>query len=441
LRTDCGQPESTPPGLVSLSFLSSPIVGPPHLHQHTPAASYFIGDTSPSTDPARYLCSITNLYEWYCAHGGIINNSNTTRNKSSAAQGKSKKAPSSNKKLSPPPLVVNTHGWVKGFGFDLLVDTLRTLSPTHYVHILSSNPRRNLPHGVFWAVPPPPLAGEDISSINGTGSSQQQQQQQMMPVMFDLPAIDPPFNANGGAGGGPRGGRETTAGSGHESEANTTPIGPQGTSRRPAAKAAPPAAVEQRALHWVSFAQRCIKAHSLSDTSPPAAAAAAALTEKSDMFINSCAEEVGDQLASAIPYVISLSDVYIRVIHTSILPEQLAYALNGAIVGLCGKQHQGTGSGVGSNYGSYDSLAPCLGLGLVRTADGSSGKLYILTPLSLEELENVETIEIGRLELPPALLQTGKFLSPYLALHSLSTAGTGAGAIKSRNNLMRSGQR
>jgi polynucleotide 5'-hydroxyl-kinase GRC3/NOL9 len=320
---------------------------------------------------------------------------------------------------------------VKGFGFDLIVDTLRMLIPTHYVHILHSNPRRNLPHGVFWAVPAPPLpGGEGNDNIINAGNIEQ-----MMPVMFDLPAIEPPLVDNGGAGGS-RGAREATAGagSGHESEAATTPAGGQQSNSFKRGPPPPPAAVEQRALHWIAFSQRCIAAHSQADSSPEATTA--------KTISSTTTEDVGDQLAAATPYVISLSDVYVRVIHTSVLPDQLAYALNGAIVGLCGKQHQcGGGNGGGGGGGGSGSLAPCLGLGLVRTADGASGKLYILTPLSLEELENVELIEIGRLELPPTLLQTGKFLSPYLALHSLSTAGTGAGVIKSRNNLLRSSQR
>jgi polynucleotide 5'-hydroxyl-kinase GRC3/NOL9 len=183
----------------------------------TPAASYFIGDTSPSTDPARYLCSITNLYEWYCTHGSTIGN--TTATKATTLTTKSKKGSSSSAKKSqlapsPPPLIVNTHGWVKGFGFDLIVDTLRMLSPTHYVHILHSNPRRNLPQGVFWAVPPPPPP-PIVDGGEGQGASQQQ----IMPVMFDVPALDPP--TIGSIGSTLQRGRETAAGpsgSGHESD-------------------------------------------------------------------------------------------------------------------------------------------------------------------------------------------------------------------------------
>ena len=49
-------------------------------------------------------------------------------------------------------------------------------------------------------------------------------------------------------------------------------------------------------------------------------------------------------------------------------------------------------------------------------------------------------MQVGRLDLPPELLQSGEIVCPYLSSWSLSTVGTGAGAIKSRNNLQRAAQ-
>jgi polynucleotide 5'-hydroxyl-kinase GRC3/NOL9 len=108
--------------------------------------------------------------------------------------------------------------------------------------------------------------------------------------------------------------------------------------------------------------------------------------------------------------------------------------------GLCGAV-------VGLSAPASPSFLPappvCRGLGIVRgvtlPAEGPS-KLHVLTPLSSEELEGVDILQVGRLELPKELLQTGRFMSPYLALFSLSASGTGAGAVRSRNNLMRAGQ-
>lgn len=83
---------------------------------------------------------------------------------------------------------------------------------------------------------------------------------------------------------------------------------------------------------------------------------------------------------------------------------------------------------------------PCLGLGIVRAADARRRRLLILTAVPEAELDSVAVLQLGRLELPASLLQTGAHLSPYLCLHSLSSMGTGAGAIKSRNNLARQSQ-
>lgn len=48
--------------------------------------------------------------------------------------------------------------------------------------------------------------------------------------------------------------------------------------------------------------------------------------------------------------------------------------------------------------------------------------------------------QVGRLELPPALLQAPGLQSPYLSLFSLTADGSGARIMKSRGNLQRQGQ-
>lgn len=44
---------------------------------------------------------------------------------------------------------------------------------------------------------------------------------------------------------------------------------------------------------------------------------------------------------------------------------------------------------------------------------------------------------MGRLEFPAELQASRSVISPYLSNWSISTAGTGAGATKSRRNLLR----
>ena len=69
LEADCGQPEFTPPGMVSLVFVDGPTTGPSFMHPRRPAKAFFLGDTSQKADPMLYVNSIVALLGWYHAHG------------------------------------------------------------------------------------------------------------------------------------------------------------------------------------------------------------------------------------------------------------------------------------------------------------------------------------------------------------------------------------
>jgi polynucleotide 5'-hydroxyl-kinase GRC3/NOL9 len=94
LDIDPGQPEFTPSGTISLSHLTAPILGPPFTHAITPTRWHHIGYTSPREDPAHYIISIIDLLSSY-------------RQSHSSA-----------------PLLINTMGWTKGLGLELLQDIL-----------------------------------------------------------------------------------------------------------------------------------------------------------------------------------------------------------------------------------------------------------------------------------------------------------------------------
>ena len=68
---------------------------------------------SPQHDPQLYLSAVQALYGSYWGWAAA-----------EAAAGRGW-----------PPLVVNTHGWVKGLGFDLLTQLLRLVAPTHAVQV------------------------------------------------------------------------------------------------------------------------------------------------------------------------------------------------------------------------------------------------------------------------------------------------------------------
>ncbi|KAI9144476.1 hypothetical protein BKA69DRAFT_1122321 [Paraphysoderma sedebokerense] len=117
LECDVGQSEFTSPGLVSLNIVSTPLLGPPYTHQHQPYRTAFIGSTSPKNDPDYYISCISSLLK---AYQGLI--PTTWESEGTLI-----------------PLVINTQGWIKGMGEDLLVNILQLSRPTHVYHILPSN--------------------------------------------------------------------------------------------------------------------------------------------------------------------------------------------------------------------------------------------------------------------------------------------------------------
>ncbi|GAY38961.1 hypothetical protein CUMW_040710 [Citrus unshiu] len=131
LDTDVGQPEFTAPGFLSLTVVDTltPDLTIPCLK--TPKRCYFFGDVSSKRDPTAYLKYITTLYDYYRKEYYMFNESESP--------GRTEL-----------PLIVNTPGWVKGIGYDILVDMLKYITPTHVVKINISFEKKNLPAGAFW---------------------------------------------------------------------------------------------------------------------------------------------------------------------------------------------------------------------------------------------------------------------------------------------------
>ncbi|KAL3852579.1 hypothetical protein ACJMK2_016199 [Sinanodonta woodiana] len=113
LECDLGQTEFTPPGCVSLHVLTKPIFGPPFSHQKQAVSCCFHGDLSPSSNPDWYLRCIWQVLQYYQQMADCV------------------------------PLIVNTMGWVKGLGLQLLLDILRMLQPTLVIQLDRQNQTQN----------------------------------------------------------------------------------------------------------------------------------------------------------------------------------------------------------------------------------------------------------------------------------------------------------
>ncbi|XP_034029316.1 polynucleotide 5'-hydroxyl-kinase NOL9 [Thalassophryne amazonica] len=104
LEGDLGQTEFTPSGCLSSLTVTEPLLGPPFTHQRTPEHMIYYGQTSCESDLDRYLESLKFLW----------------RRRSQSRE---------------TPVIINTMGWIKGFGFQLLVDMIRFFPVSHVVQL------------------------------------------------------------------------------------------------------------------------------------------------------------------------------------------------------------------------------------------------------------------------------------------------------------------
>ncbi|KAL7269237.1 Polynucleotide 5'-hydroxyl-kinase grc3 [Rhizina undulata] len=124
LDVDPGQPEFSPPGMVSLARVTSPIFGPPFTHPNNSEnmiRSHHVGFTSPKEDPGHYIACAADLFLEYQS---LLNSSADERNT---------------------PLIINTAGWTKGLGLELLNDIVQRCQPTDVVYLSPPEHEKNSP--------------------------------------------------------------------------------------------------------------------------------------------------------------------------------------------------------------------------------------------------------------------------------------------------------
>ncbi|PUZ58389.1 hypothetical protein GQ55_5G506100 [Panicum hallii var. hallii] len=125
LDTDVGQPEFALPGCISFHIVDEALEDLLNPTLREAERCCFFGDISSKRDPEAYLNCLFHLYDYFVG----------------------KYRCDENEML---PLIVNTPGWVKGAGFDMLVEMLRYICPTIVIQIRITAQSKNLPDGMFW---------------------------------------------------------------------------------------------------------------------------------------------------------------------------------------------------------------------------------------------------------------------------------------------------
>ncbi|GMF12029.1 unnamed protein product [Phytophthora lilii] len=142
LDTDLGQSELTPPGLVALHALTTPLLGPGFSHMKNPIRSFFCGNTNPGNDPLYYMKAVKSLLRLYETKWG----GQDTSNKGNTSPRKRQRACV--------PLVINTDGWIKSMGHDLLCNVIQETNPDHVVQLLAAtkNKQFDVPTDGRWRI-------------------------------------------------------------------------------------------------------------------------------------------------------------------------------------------------------------------------------------------------------------------------------------------------
>ncbi|KAF9081748.1 Polynucleotide 5'-hydroxyl-kinase grc3 [Mortierella sp. AD031] len=139
IECDIGQSEFTPVGMVALHVIETPALGAPFTHPRQPYRSFFVGNSTPRDDPDYYMACLKELVKTY--YGEVSH----TR-----SWDESDDYHSDDDEDEHIPLIINTQGWIKGMGYDLLIQLLDYTAPSHIFGFHSpSNGESNLPPSFF----------------------------------------------------------------------------------------------------------------------------------------------------------------------------------------------------------------------------------------------------------------------------------------------------
>lgn len=364
LDCDAGQPEFSAPGILSLTFMTKPILSPPHTHmicgrkdkytiecEHKMASFY--GYTTSKINPVRYIESVRSLlqrYETICSEMG-----------------------------ENIPLVINTDGWIKGMGYEILSSVIDSVNPHHIIQIIGSTKAK------FFDLTPHSSNDRTIH-VTETASGK----------MFDPNVPSPAISRNISL---------ASLDSIPESAA---------TSLWQIESLAPMASSLTRNLRFCTYFLGGYD----SFLKTGATFGTGGITDESYAI----ALKLASQKPFVVPYdVLNTFNLDENGDEKIVDEEEYHDILNGSIIGLCGD--------------SVSGIRECYGYGLVRSIDIAYRFLYIITPIPQSVLQaNVTSIISCQMQLPPEALFCGEFSEsfPHISFEG-SSMGIGSEVMKSKS--------
>ncbi|KAF9182392.1 Polynucleotide 5'-hydroxyl-kinase grc3 [Haplosporangium sp. Z 767] len=141
IECDIGQSEFTPVGMVALHVIETPALGAPFTHPRQPYRAFFVGNSTPRDDPDYYITCIKELVKTYYAE---VSHTRSWQDMDDDDYH------SDDEEDNHIPLIINTQGWIKGLGYDLLLQLLDYTAPSYVFGFHSpSSGESNLPQTFF----------------------------------------------------------------------------------------------------------------------------------------------------------------------------------------------------------------------------------------------------------------------------------------------------
>ncbi|KAM3921042.1 polynucleotide 5'-hydroxyl-kinase NOL9 [Leptodactylus fuscus] len=318
LDCDLGQTEFTPPGCISLLSITKPVLGPPYTQQRDPHKMVYFGETSCEQDMERFIESVKYIITSY---------------------------------RRDQPLIINTMGWVKGFGLLLLMDLIHLLSPSHIVQMTTKDKKLM-----------DPLTPEYVRNTAGFMTKTQSQAQSKNRSLDFLEDEEQDYNEQ----------LHPKPSVGHnliEIESNFDGAGD--TDNIPC-------------HNWILRDLAMLGYLSKLQQFDP------------DQII---------PLNGLLPFEVPFNAVALRVIHADVAPSHVMYSANASWVGLCHILDDISSQDSGPVLLTQTPICDCLGFGIIRGVNMEKKVYHILSPLPPETLRLVNCLLIGNISIPHSIFK------------------------------------
>uniref|UniRef100_A0A0X3PDL3 Polynucleotide 5'-hydroxyl-kinase NOL9 n=3 Tax=Schistocephalus solidus TaxID=70667 RepID=A0A0X3PDL3_SCHSO len=166
LDCDIGQTELTPAGMMSLTLISKPLLGPPFTHplgnSSRRVRQCFFGDLTPATNPTFYVQCLQYVFDAY-----------------------------KQLELLNYPLLINTMGWTQGLGLTLLAEQISITKPNIILQLYQRGRQAHVKQNL------PSMTVETVRSIRGWPSRDLSTESFDYELFLIPSAAQSPMGANG----------------------------------------------------------------------------------------------------------------------------------------------------------------------------------------------------------------------------------------------------